>query len=77
VAVAVKVLLIWSCATVRLPGTVTLPLLLPSDTTDPPAGAAEVRVTVQVEVPGALTVAGEQPSELIETLAAVRFSIVD
>jgi len=35
-------------------------LLLASDTVEPLAGAAEVSVTVQVELPGAFTVAGEQ-----------------
>ncbi len=37
-----------------------LALLLDSVTVEPPAGAAEVKVTVHVEAPGALTVAGEQ-----------------
>ncbi len=41
-------------------GTLTFPLPLVSDTTEPPAGAADVIVTVQVEEPGALTVPGEQ-----------------
>jgi hypothetical protein len=45
---------------VTLLGTVTFVLPLVSDTTEPPAGAAEVSVTVHAEVPGALTVAGEQ-----------------
>jgi hypothetical protein len=39
---------------------VTLALLLDSATGDPPEGAALDSVTVQLEVPGALTVAGEQ-----------------
>jgi hypothetical protein len=59
-AVAVKVSLVWFCATVTLPGTVTFPLLLPSDTTAPPDAAGEVNVTMHVDVPGAFTVAGEQ-----------------
>ena len=59
-AVAVKVLLLWFCATVTLPGNVTFPLLLLSETTEPPDAAGEVKVTVHVEVPGAFTVAGEQ-----------------
>jgi hypothetical protein len=46
--------------TATLAGTVTLALLLDKDTVEPPAGAAEVRVTVQLDVPGAFTVAGEQ-----------------
>jgi hypothetical protein len=37
-----------------------LPLLLDKVTVAPPAGAAAVSVTVQLEVPGAFTVAGEQ-----------------
>ena len=42
-----------------LPGTVTLVLLL-SSVTLVALEAAAVRVTVQLEVPGAFTVAGEQ-----------------
>jgi hypothetical protein len=45
---------------VTLLGTVTFALPLVSDTTEPPAGATEVIVTVHAEVPGTLTVAGEQ-----------------
>ena len=41
-------------------GTVTFALPLVSDTTEPPAGAAELSVTVQTEEPGAFTVPGEQ-----------------
>jgi hypothetical protein len=52
--------LLWPAVTVTLPGTVMLALLLDSVTTEPPEGAGAVRVTVQVEVPGAFTVAGEQ-----------------
>jgi hypothetical protein len=37
-----------------------LALLLDNVTADPPAGAAAVKLTVQLEVPGAFTVAGEQ-----------------
>jgi hypothetical protein len=37
-----------------------LALLLDKVTVAPPAGAAAVSVTVQLEVPGAFTVAGEQ-----------------
>ncbi len=37
-----------------------LPLLLERVTVAPPAGAAAVKVTVQLEVPGAFTAAGEQ-----------------
>jgi len=43
----------------RLPGTVTLALLL-DNVTLRGLKAAAVRVTVQSEVPGAFTVAGEQ-----------------
>jgi hypothetical protein len=46
--------------TPTLPGTVMLALLLDNVTVAPPAGAAAVSVTVQLEVPGAFTVAGEQ-----------------
>ena len=41
-----------------------LALLLDKFTTAPPAPAAVVTVTVQLEVPGAFTVAGEQLREL-------------
>ncbi len=41
-------------------GTVTAALPLVSDTTEPPAGDAEVIVTVHAAVPGALTVAVKQ-----------------
>jgi hypothetical protein len=58
--VAVKVALVNPAPTLMLPGTVMLVLLLDSVTVDPPAGAAAVKVTVQLEVPGAFTVAGEQ-----------------
>jgi hypothetical protein len=57
--VAVNVALLVPVLTVTLPGTVTLVLLLDNVT---PRGleAAPVRVTVQSEVPGAFTNAGEQ-----------------
>jgi hypothetical protein len=57
---AVNEALVIPAPTPTLPGTVMLALLLDSVTVEPPAGAAEVKVTVQVEAPGALTVAGEQ-----------------
>jgi hypothetical protein len=41
-------------------GTLKFRLLLDSATIEPPAGAGAVKVTVQLEVPGATTVAGEQ-----------------
>jgi hypothetical protein len=44
-------------------GTVTLALLLERATLIPPAGAAPVKVTVHVEVPEALIVAGVQLTE--------------
>jgi hypothetical protein len=44
-------------------GIATLALLLERATLTPPAGAAEVRTTVQVDVPGELIVAGEQLNE--------------
>jgi hypothetical protein len=58
--VATKVPLICPEATITLPGTMTLTLLLDRVTGDPPGGAALDSVTVQLVVPGALTVAGEQ-----------------
>jgi len=57
--VAVNVALVSPAAIFILPGTVTLALVLDSVTLEVPEAAA-VRVTVQVEVPGAFTVAGEQ-----------------
>jgi hypothetical protein len=58
--VAVKEALVNPAPTLTLAGTVILALLLDNVTVDPPAGAAAVKVTVQLEVPGAFTVAGEQ-----------------
>ena len=58
---AVKVALLWPEATVTLAGTVRLALLLERATLAPDVDAT-VRVTVHVDVPGALTVAGEQLS---------------
>jgi hypothetical protein len=58
--VAVNEALLSPAPTPTLPGTVMLPLLLDRVTVAPPAGAAAVSVTVQLEVPGAFTVAGEQ-----------------
>ena len=57
--VAVNVALLSPEPIVTLPGTVMLTLLLTSATLEA-LEAAAVRVTVQVEVPGAFTVAGEQ-----------------
>ena len=47
-------------ATVTLPGTEAFALLLASVTGKPPEGAAALRVTLQADEPGALTVPGEQ-----------------
>ena len=58
--VAVKEALESPAPTPTLPGTAMLALLLDKVTVEPPAGATAVRVTVQLEVPGAFTVAGEQ-----------------
>ncbi len=57
---AVKEALLSPAPTPTLPGTVMLALLLDKVTVAPPAGAAAVSVTVQLEVPGAFIVAGEQ-----------------
>jgi hypothetical protein len=57
--VALKVPLLSPAAILTLAGTVALALLLSSVTLET-LEAAAVNVTVQVEVPGALTVAGEQ-----------------
>src|SRR5258706_3209047 len=56
---------------VMLLGTVTLALPLLSEMIEPPDGAAEVSVTVQAEVPGAFTVAGEQLKLLTRTVTGV------
>ena len=58
--VAVNVPLVCVAAILMLAGTVMLPLLLDSATVAPPEGAGAESVTVQLEVPGALTVPGEQ-----------------
>ena len=57
--VAVKVVLLSPAPIFTLPGTVTLVLLL-SSVTLVALEAAAVSVTVQMEVAGAFTVAGEQ-----------------
>ena len=57
---AVNDALVSPAPTLTLPGTVMLALLLDKVTLEPPAGATAVKVTVQLEVPGAFTVAGEQ-----------------
>ena len=53
--------------TVTLPGTYVLVLLLASVTGKPPAGAAALSVTAQVDEPGAFTVPGEQLKLLTAT----------
>ena len=58
--VAVKEPLVWPEETTMLLGTVMLALLLDSATVAPLEGAGAVRVTVQLDVPGAFTLAGEQ-----------------
>src|SRR5579872_2485932 len=56
---AVNDALLCPAPTATLAGTVILPLLL-DNVTVAPEGAAAVRLTVQLDVPGAFTVAGEQ-----------------
>jgi hypothetical protein len=58
--VAVNEALVRPEPTLTLLGTVMLPLLLDKATLAPPEGATAVKVTVQLDVPGAFTVAGEQ-----------------
>jgi hypothetical protein len=62
--VAVKVAVVAPEATVTEAGTLTAALLLESDTTAPPLGAACDIVTVHVDVLPELTVAGLQPTLL-------------
>ena len=69
--VAVNVPLVCVAAILMLAGTVMLPLLLDRATVAPPEGAGAESVTVQEEVPGALTVPGEQLRPL-GTTGAVR-----
>ena len=57
--VAVNVALLSPLPILTLPGTVMFTLLLESVTLAAPEAAA-VKVAVQIEVPGAFTVAGEQ-----------------
>ena len=58
--VAVNPVLVCPGVSPTLTGTVMFALLLFSVTVAPPDGAGAVRVTVQLEVPGAITVEGEQ-----------------
>ena len=71
---AVKGPVVWAAAILMLLGIVTLGLLLDSATVSP-AGAGEDKVTVQEEVPGALTVPGEQ-FKLAGTTVTVRPTVV-
>ena len=71
--VAVKVALLSPAPIFTLPGTVTLVLLL-SSVTLVAIEAAAVRVSVQLEVPGAFTVAGEQ-LKLLSWTAATRLIV--
>ena len=73
-AVALKVVLFCPAATVAVLGTLTLALLLERATIAPPEGAAAVKLTVQVALPGALTVAGKQLT-LLSWVAAARLSV--
>jgi hypothetical protein len=63
-AVAVKVAEVAPAATTTDAGTVTTAVLLLRPTEAPPAGAAWVKVTVQVVVLPELSVAGEHVTEL-------------
>jgi len=60
--------------TVTLPGSVTLALSSDNVTAKPPAGAASFSVTVQVELPGVLTLAGLH-DRLLRAVAAFRFTV--
>jgi hypothetical protein len=71
--VAVNWALLDPAATVRLAGSNTLALLSESVTATPPAGAAPRSVTVQVDDPGAFTLAGVQV-KLLTVVGAVRFT---
>ena len=71
--VAVNWALLDPAATVTLPGSVTLALLSDSATVKPPLGAVSFSVTVQVDVPGALTLAGVQDRPL-RTVAAFKLT---
>jgi len=63
VVVAMNVAVVADAATVTEDGTVRVVFVLLNVTTAPPVGAALVSVTVQVELPELLKVAGEQAKE--------------
>jgi hypothetical protein len=62
--VTVNVALLLPAATVTVAGTVAAGSLLPSVITAPPAGAGPFRVTVPVELPPPVTLAGFKLKEL-------------
>ena len=70
---AVNWALLEPAATVTYPGSVTLELLSDSVTASPPLGAALLRVTVQVDAPGAFTLAGVQDKPL-SVVASLRIT---
>ena len=64
VVFTVNIALVAPAAIVTLAGTVATPILLERDTTAPPLGAAELRVTVPVEgAPPPLTLLGMTVTE--------------
>jgi len=71
----VKPPLVAPAATVTLAGTVTLVLLLDNARVTPPVGAGADNVTVQLEVPGAVTLPGEQ-LKLPGTTVTLRLTLV-
>jgi hypothetical protein len=72
---AVNEALLCPAVTATLPGTVILALLLESVTVAPD-GTVDVNVTVQLDVPGAFTVAGEQ-LKLEGCTVTVKATVVD
>jgi hypothetical protein len=76
-AAAVNVPLLWVAAILTVPGTVMLALLLESPTVTPPEGAGPDNVTVQAEVPGAVTVPGEQLRVLGTTAVGLTGSVIE
>ena len=66
-AVAVNVFVVAPPATVTVPGTVSVALLLDSETPAPPAGAAADNVTVHVDPPPLLRLVGVHATELTVT----------